>query len=141
VGLATADIPSAVLAAAILAAEDVPFLLVGSAALWLRGEITAVADLDAVIEPGEASVRRLREVLAGMAVGPVPSAGGFLGGSVVPVMTAYGTVDCLLERGRRDWGRLRRRADWLPVAGVPVLVAASADAWALRRRFKEGVDE
>jgi len=45
--------PSAVLAAAVLAAEEVSFLLVGSAALWLRSEIITVADTDAVIEPGE----------------------------------------------------------------------------------------
>jgi hypothetical protein len=124
VGLAIAGIPSGVLTAAVLAAEDVSFLLVGSAALWLRGEITAVADTDAVIEPGELNIHRLREALAGMAVGPVPSADGFLGGSVVLVLTAYGTVDCLLERRRRDWDRLRRRAGLLPAAGVPVLVAA-----------------
>ncbi len=133
--------PSAALAAAVLAAEEVSFLLVGSAALWLHGEITAVADADAVIEPGEHNIHRLREALAGIAIGPVPSLSRFAGGSVVPVMTAYGKVDCLLERGRQDWGRLRRGAGFLAVADVPVLVAASADAWDLRRRFKEDEDE
>jgi hypothetical protein len=126
-----------VLAAAVLAAEKVSFLLVGSAALWLRSEITTVADADAVIEPGEPSIHRLREALAGIAIGPVPPVSSFLGGSVVPVMTAYGKVDCLLERGRQDWGRLRRGAGFLSVADVPVLVAASADARDLRRRYKE----
>jgi hypothetical protein len=130
-----------VLAAAVLAAEEVSFLLVGSAALWLRSEITTVADADAVIEPGEHNIRRLREALIGIAVGPLPSRNSFLGGSVVPVMTAYGKVDCLLERGRRDWGRLRRGAGFLSVAGVPILVAASADAWDLRRQYKECEDE
>ena len=62
---------------------------------------------------------------------------GLPGGSVTRVMTAYGTVDCLLERGRQDWGRLRRRAGLVPVADVPVLVAARADAWDLRRRHKD----
>lgn len=116
-------------------------MLVGSAALWLRSEITTVADADAVIEPGEHNIRRLREALAGIAVGPVPSLNSFLGGSVVPVMTAYGKVDCLLERGRRDWGRLCRAAGFLSVADVPILVAASADAWDLRRQYKECEDE
>jgi hypothetical protein len=133
--------PSAVLAAAVLAAEQVPFLLVGSAALWLRSEITTVADADAVIEPGEHNIHRLREALAGIAIGPVPSMSSFLGGSVIPVMTAYGKVDCLLERGRQDWRRLRRGASFLSIADVPVLVAASADAWDLRRRYKECEDE
>jgi hypothetical protein len=126
-----------VLAAAILAAGQVSFLLVGRAALWLRNEITAVADADAVIESGEDNIRRLREALAGIAIGPVPSMARFSAGSVVPVMTAYGRVDCLLERGRRDWGRLRPRAGFLRVAGVPVLVADSAGAQDLRHRFKE----
>ena len=136
-----AAFPSAVLAAAVLAAEEVSFLLVGSAALWLRGEITIVADTDAVIEPAEHNMLRLREALAGIAIGPVPPMSSFLGGSVVAVVTAYGKVDCLLERGRQDWARLRCGADLLPVADIPVLVAASADAWNLRRRYKEDDDE
>ena len=111
-------------------------MLVGSAALWLRGEVIGVADADVVIEPGEGSMRRLRDALAGIATGPVPSAGWLSGGSVVPVMTAYGKVDCLLEQGRQDWARLRRGAGLVPVADVQVLVAASADAWDLRRRYR-----
>ena len=129
------------LAAAVLAAEEVSFLLVGSAALWLHGEKVTVADADVVIEPGEHNIRRLRNALEGIAVGPWASPNSFLSESVVPVMTAYGKVDCLLERGRCDWGRLRRRAGFLPVANVPVLVAASADVWDLRRQFKECGDE
>ena len=91
----------------------------------------------AVVEPDEGNITRLREVLAGIAIGPVPPVSSFLGGSVIAVVTAYGKVDCLLERGRQDWARLRRGADLLSVADVPVLVAASADAWGLRRRYKE----
>ena len=136
-----AAFPSAVLGAAVLAAEEVSFVLVGSAALWLRDEIAGVADADAVIEPGERNIHRLRAALAGIAIGLVPSADAFSGGSVVPVVTAYGKVDCLVERGRRDWGRLRRGAGFLLVADVPVLVASSSDAWDLRRRFKERENE
>jgi hypothetical protein len=128
--------PSAVLAAAALAAEKVSFVLVGSAALWLRREITTVGDADAVIERGERNIHRLREALTDIAIGPVPPVRSFFGGSVVAVMTGYGKVDCLLERGRQGWGRLRRRAGFLSIGGVPVLVAASADAWELRRRYK-----
>jgi len=135
-----AAFPSAVLGAAVLAAEEVSFVLVGSAALWLRGEIAEIADVadaDAVIEPGERNIHRLRGALDGIAIGPVPSVDSLSGGSVVPVATAYGKVDCLVERGRRDWGRLRRGAGHLLVADVPVLVASSADAWNLRRQHKE----
>ena len=136
-----AAFPSPVLGAAVLAAEEVSFVLVGSAALWLRGQIACVADADAVIEPGERNIHRLRGGLAGIAIGPVPSADRFSGGSVVPVATAYGKVDCLMERGRRDWSRLRRGAGFLLVADVPVLAASSSDAWNLRRRFKERANE
>jgi hypothetical protein len=129
--------PSGVLAAAVLAAEGVSSLLVGSAALWLRGEVIDVGDADVVIEPGGGNLGRLRDALAGIATGPVPSAGRLAGGSVMRVMTAYGTVDCLLERGRQDWARLRCGAGLVPVADVPVLVAARADAWDLRRRHKD----
>jgi hypothetical protein len=136
-----AAFPSAVLAAAVLAAEEVSFVLVGSAALWLRGEIDGVSDADLVIEPGEGNIRRLRGALADLAIGPVPSVDRFRRGSLVPVVTAFGKVDCLLERGRRDWGRLRLGADFLPVADVLVVVASSADAWDLRRRYKERESE
>jgi len=125
-----------VLAASVLAAEDVSFLLVGSAALWLRNEIVSVGDADVVIEPTEGNIYRLREALTGIAARPVPSMNILSGGSVVPVMTAYGKVDCLMKRGRQDWGRLRRGAGFLPVADVSVLVAASVDAWELRRHYK-----
>jgi len=107
------------------------------AALWLRGEVIYVEDADVVIEPGEGNLRRLGDALAEIATGPVPSAGRLAGGSVMRVMTAYGTVDCLLERGRQDWGRLRCGAGLALVADVPVLVAARGDAWDLRRRYKD----
>ena len=134
-------IPPAVLAAAVLAAEEVSFLLVGSAALWLGGEMSAAADADAVIEPGEHNIHRLRQALDGIAVRPVPAIGRFRSGSLVTVPTGYGRIDCLLERGRQDWHRLRRGAGFVSVVGVPVLVAASADTWDLRRQFKGHVDE
>src|SRR5579863_10698101 len=51
--------PAPVLAAAVLAAQDVSFLMVGSAALWLHGEPVMPADADAVIAPEEPNLRRL----------------------------------------------------------------------------------
>lgn len=52
--------PVPVLAAAVLAAEGVSFLLVGSAALWLHGQPIPVADADVVIEPGGQNLRATR---------------------------------------------------------------------------------
>jgi hypothetical protein len=130
--------PAPVLAAAVLAAQDVSFLLVGSAALWLRGEPVTVADADAVIDPGQHNLNVLAAVLAGMARRPqaIPPVRDFPLLHLLSVDTCYGRIDCLLERGRVDWERLGRSAVRIPVADVSVRVAAQADTWALRRRFK-----
>jgi len=131
--------PVVVLAAAVLAAEQVSGLLVGSAALWLRGEPVSVGDVDVVIEPGEANLLRLREALSSLAVRPdaVPAVHRLRDISIATVFSSYGRVDCLLERGRRDWAQLRAGAGYVAVADVQVLVASAADAWALRKRFRK----
>ena len=112
-------------------------MLVGSAALWLRGEPINVGDVDVVIEPEEANLRRLHETLTGLAVRPtaVPAVHRLREISVATIFSSYGRVDCMLERGRRDWGSLRANAGYVAVADVRVLVASAADAWALRKRF------
>ncbi len=131
-------LPVVVLAAAVLAADGVSLLLVGSAALWLRGEPVTVADADVVIEPGAHILRRLHSALAGVALRPrdVPPPHRLAGLPIVTIATSYGPVDCLLERGRQDWEQLRQGAGQVAVADVNVLVASADDAWALRRRFK-----
>jgi hypothetical protein len=131
--------PVPVLAAAVLAAEGVSLLLVGSAALWLHGQPIPVADADVVIKPGGQNLRRLGEALAQLALRPraIPRVRDFPLLHLVSVTTSYGRVDCLLERGRVDWERLRQCAVRIPVADAGVLVAARADARALRRQFKE----
>lgn len=127
------------LAAAVLAAEGVSFLLVGSAALWLHAEPISTSDADVVPEPSEPNLRRLGETLARMAPHPraVPPARRLRLLPSATVATSYGRIDCLLERGRLDWGRLRRCSVMIPVADAAVPVAARADVWALRRQFKE----
>lgn len=131
--------PDPALAAAILAAEKVSFLLIGSAALWLHGEPITVADADLVIEPQGENLRRLGDALVRLALRPraIPRVHDFPLLHLAGVNTSYGKVDCLLERGRLDWERLRRSAVTIPVADAGVLVASRADAWALRRQFKE----
>jgi len=131
-------LPVVVLAAAVLAADGMSLLLVGSAALWLRGEPVTVADVDVVIEPGAQILRCLHSALAGVALRrrDVPPPHRLAGLPIVTVATSYGRVDCLLERGRRDWEQLRQGAGPVAVADVNVLVASADDAWALRRRFK-----
>jgi hypothetical protein len=136
---ARSAVPPVLLAAAVLAACDVSFVLVGSAALWLCGERLAVGDVDAVIEPGAPNLARLHAALLGLAVRrrSVPAVGRLAELPVASVDTSYGHLDCLLERGRLDWASLSRGADVITVADVPVWVAAVTDTWALRRRFGE----
>jgi hypothetical protein len=131
--------PAGVLAAAVLATTGVSFLLVGSAALWLRGESIPVGDADVVIEPGDQNMQRARAALADLAVQPqaVPQPARLAGLDIVTIMTSYGKIDCLLQRGRLEWDRLRRNSDVMLVAGAELVVAASSDAWSLRRQFKE----
>ena len=66
--VAGSGLPVVVMAAAVLAADGVSLLLVGSAALWLRGEPVTVGDVDVVIESGSENLRRLHAALAGVAV-------------------------------------------------------------------------
>ena len=131
--------PAGVLAAAVLATAGASFLLVGSAALWLRGEPISVGDADVVIEPGDQNMQRARAALADLALQPhtVPQTGRLAMLDIVTIMSSYGKIDCLLRRGRLDWERLRANADVMTVAGAEVMVAASSDAWKLRRRFKD----
>lgn len=131
--------PAGVLAAAVLAVTGVSLLLVGSAALWLRGESIPVGDADVVIEPGDQNMQRTRAALAALALQPqaVPQAARLASLDIVTIMTSYGKIDCLLRRGRLDWDRLRRNSDVVLVAGAELVVAASSDAWSLRRRFKD----
>ena len=126
------------LAAGILAAEGVSFVLVGSAALWLYGEPIPVGDADVVIEPPEENLHRLADALVGLALRhqEVPRVRAWPWLNVLRVLTSYGIVDCLLERGRLDWQKLCQSAVRIPVADVDVPVVAQADVWALRRRFK-----
>jgi hypothetical protein len=133
-----ADFPVVVFAAAILAAERVSFILVGSAALWLRGEAVSVGDTDVVIEPGEANLLRLHDSLRTLATHPsaLPSPRRLAMRSIIPVQTSFGKLDLLLERGRQDWDLLRPGADLIDVTDVGVLVASAADSYALRRRYK-----
>jgi hypothetical protein len=57
------------LLAAVLAAERVSYVLVGSAGLYLRGHQGPVGDIDAVPAPDRANLERLHDVLIGLAVG------------------------------------------------------------------------
>jgi hypothetical protein len=102
-------------------------------------EAISVADADVVIEPAGENLCRLGDALAELALRPgeVPRVRALSWLTMLDVVTAYGRVDCLLERGRLEWQRLRQSAVRIPVADVDVRVTAQADVWDLRHRFKE----
>ena len=137
--ITSARYPQPLLAAAIIAVDGVSFLLVGSGALWLRGEDIFVADVDLVVEPGEQNASRLHAALTELAVRPqlVPAPRSLHRLDILSVTSSFGRVDCLLQRGRADWQRLLRSAGYVNVADAEVRVASARDAWALRRQFKK----
>jgi hypothetical protein len=125
------------LLAAVLAAEDVSFVLVGSAALYLHGQPIPVADIDAVLAPDASNLTRLYAALAAMVPGGrVPSVRSLGTADVVSVGTSYGRLDCLLGRGRRDWDKLRVGARLVNVSGTGVMIASAVAVTALRREHK-----
>jgi hypothetical protein len=130
------------LLAAVLAAEGVSFVLVGSAGLHLHGERIRVRDIDAVPAPGRENLGRLHSVLAVLSVdGRVPAAWSLATADVVSVRTGFGRLDCLLERGRQDWSTLRAGAHAFDVSGARVLAADAGDIRLLRARFKDAGDD
>jgi hypothetical protein len=130
--------PASVVAVAVLVAEGVVLLTVGSVALWLHGEAVGVHDLDVVVDPCRANLCLLREALGSLGARrvDVPSVRVLETVDLVGVVTGYGRVDLMLERGRADWGRLAEAATGIDVCGVSVPVVATSDAWELRWRFK-----
>src|SRR5260370_18865610 len=110
--VARPGLPGVVLAAAVLAADGVSLLLVGGAALWLRGEPVTVGDVDVVIEPGQENLRRLHAALAGVALRPrdVPPPPRLAGLPIVTIPTSYGRVRLRPRRSRRALPRPGERA-------------------------------
>jgi hypothetical protein len=135
-------VPAIMLLAAVLAAEDLSFVLVGSAGLYLHGQRIRVRDIDAVPAPDRASLERLQIVLRDLVVGgPPPPLRSLATADLISVRTTYGRLDCLLERGRQDWGCLRAGARSFTVSGVPVLVAEAGEIRSMRARFKDLDDD
>lgn len=97
-----------------------------------------VSDADIVVEPGPVNLLRLRRLLNALSLQENAGSQTLTRRSIVSVSTSFGRLDCMLERGRQEWARLRENASYVEVAGVPVLVASLADAEALRATYKQG---
>lgn len=121
--------------AAVLVAAGVSLVVVGSAALMEHGDLCCAADLDVVPDPHDANLIRLREELERLAV-PGTRVGPLESLEVATVLTSFGSIDVLVERGRLEFAALRGNAELADVHGVGVAVASRDDAWRLRRRYK-----
>ena len=132
--------PSAVLAAAVLAAEGASFLTVGSTALWLHGLPFQPADLDIVPAPNATQLRELRDALASVGVDcrSIPPVTALSLVDVVRLESGLGTIDLLCGRGRAEYAELSTRSRNIAVEDVEVPVAKLADVLRLRNLFKVG---
>jgi hypothetical protein len=136
---ASAALPVPVLFGAMLAAAGAGFVLVGSAALWLRGFEVAVGDVDIVADLDAANLDRLCETVGRYQLPRSPgrpSPRSLLAVDVWSAQTLYGRLDVMVERARHDLNALRADADAVFVRDVMVSVASAEAAWELRRRFK-----
>jgi len=119
--------------AAALVAGDVDLVVVGSVALMVHDELVEARDLDIVPSCHGPNLDRLHAELTWISGQPV---GPLAGRDIVTVMTSFGPVDVMIERGSLEFETLRARASTVDVYGVAVPVASSDDAWRLRHRFK-----
>jgi hypothetical protein len=137
--ISVAVVWSAATAAAVLVAEGLGIVVVGSAASRLHGEAFEVHDLDVVVEPSTANLGVVAESLRALgASAGIPPLFALAQADVVSVVTCYGRVDLMLRQGREAFSELAEKAVTIDVLGVPVLVASRQDAWALRLLYKDG---
>ncbi len=133
------DVARPVILSALLAAEGVDSVVVGSTALRLRGFEVSVGDLDIVPDLQPDALRTMTEAIGRYRLPrSAPPSRGDLAATqgIWTTPTIYGTLDVLMDCARRDGAGLRVRASTIRVFDVDVLVASSDDAWALRHRFK-----
>lgn len=98
--------PAVLLGAAVVAASRVSCMLVGSGALWMRGEAIAVHDADLVIEPGEQNLGRLHAALASVATQPrlLPAAWRLPSLDIATVAPHTGELTVYLSEGGSTGG-------------------------------------
>lgn len=128
-------------AAAVLVSCGVNLVVVGGAALWMRGDrSTRPKDLDVVPAPRRSNLVRLVSCSAalGAATRTWPSVRQLDQFELVTAQTSYGPIDVLSQRGREEFEALRSGAAFESVLGVSIPVASVVDVLRLRRQHKEG---
>jgi Nucleotidyl transferase AbiEii toxin, Type IV TA system len=114
------------------------YVLVGGIALIRHGVVRATRDIDAVLEPSEENVARLRKLIVEWGAtrpdgSPIPEDGIAVGRSI-HLATPHGDLDLLAERSSPlGFAELLARADTRRVDGVEAPICSLADLVALKR--------
>jgi len=116
----------------------VRYVLIGGIALIRHGVVRATADIDAVLEPSEENLDRLRALIAQWGAtlpdgSPLPADAAAVGRSI-HLATPHGDLDFLGERSSPlTFSELLSRADTRRVDGVDAPICSLADLVALKR--------
>jgi hypothetical protein len=116
----------------------VRYVLIGGIALIRHGVVRATRDVDAVFDPEQDNVERIRMLIEQWgATRPDGSAvpdDGIAGDRTIHLATKHGDLDLLSEKSAGvSFGDLRARADTRRVDGVEALICSLADLVKLKR--------
>jgi predicted nucleotidyltransferase len=116
----------------------VDYVLIGGIAMIRHGVVRATRDIDAVFDPTEANVSRIRELIGIWgATRPdgTPVVSDDLGPDcTIHLATPHGDLDLLSEKvAGVTYARLREGADVKKVDGVPAPICSLADLVTLKR--------
>jgi predicted nucleotidyltransferase len=116
----------------------VRYVLIGGIALIRHGVVRATADVDAVLDPSEENLERLRALIAEWGAtrpdrSPLPP-DAVAAGKSIHLATPHGDLDFLGERSSPlTYSELSTRADTRRVDGVNAPICSLADLVALKR--------
>lgn len=121
-----------------LNAAEIEYVLVGGIAMIRHGVVRATRDIDAVFDPAEENVARIRDLIVGWKAtrpdGSPVRIGDVTSDRTVHLATPHGELDLLSEKiAGIPFDRLRERADVKRVAGVPAPICSLVDLVALKR--------
>jgi predicted nucleotidyltransferase len=121
-----------------LNSAEVEYVLVGGIAMIRHGVVRATRDIDAVFEPSDQNVNRIRGLIdrwqATRPDGSPVDLDQVKSDRTVHLSTPHGDLDLLSEKiAGIPFARLRERADVKQVDGAPAAICSLADLVALKR--------
>jgi predicted nucleotidyltransferase len=117
---------------------EVEYVLIGGIAMIRHGVVRATRDIDAVFDPTEENVNRIRGLVAEWEAtrpdGSPVQMDDIGPNRTIHLATPHGDLDLLSEKvAAIPYVRLRERADVKKVDGVPAPICSLADLVALKR--------